>query len=473
MTEHVDFKNWDWLPHAARELEAYLNRMLTEGTVTAHVVSARAKTITSFQEKCARKNYANPIQDVTDTVAARIITYSTTDRDQVIKLIRDRFDIMPNEDRNPGAERPDEVRGYDCWHFIVTGERHEANARWATAGGKLQRYFATYGGLEIQVRTVAAHAWAEFEHARRYKSEQYLSVNDQDRATIDQLFAAASDARRALDETFVAIDRILSRPSAPAEIDNSADQAAESEEPLSSTTITPESLDDYLGERYPDDGHPSSAGLRFAVELVNACDISTIEELRRELKGIDADKIRRLMELATPVTTVRRLDDDLLAAYGEQFIAWTSTIGNNRNRREQLEWRFNRVRNKTGTRRYSTFTLAGEDCPDHLTKNPIPASRAVRELAKIIAESAGAQASLIPDWIALTREELRPSLRPKEVRLENGNSLWIATNLNREASESLIQELLGNATGLDVQVINGERDVRSSSVPDVSSWDTP
>src|SRR5699024_4486610 len=66
---------------------------------------------------------------------------------------------------------------------------------------------------EIQIRTVASHAWAEFEHSRRYKGVGYRKVSEHDRETIDQLFGAAADARSALDETFTAIDRVLANPS--------------------------------------------------------------------------------------------------------------------------------------------------------------------------------------------------------------------------------------------------------------------
>ncbi|GMA40280.1 GTP pyrophosphokinase [Mobilicoccus caccae] len=208
-----DYCNWDWLPQAAREAEAVLSRLLAEPSIKAHVITARAKTIESFLKKCAHKEYPNPMAEVTDTVAARIITYSVTDRDRVAELVRVRFHVKENEDRNPGDERPVKKRGYDCIHLVVTGERvGSGDSGWLIRQGYLANYFKKFGGLEIQVRTVAAHAWAEFEHARRYKGEAYHAVTLHDQATVDQLFGAAADARKALDEIFESIDRVLANP---------------------------------------------------------------------------------------------------------------------------------------------------------------------------------------------------------------------------------------------------------------------
>lgn len=130
-----DLKDWDWLPGAAGEIADYLRRLLTEGAIDAHDVSARHKSIQSFQDKCARKAYDDPRRQVTDCVAARIITYSITDRNKVCELIRSRFEL--SEDRMPGEEKEERRRGYDCVHLIATGERSGASTGWLVGGGDL------------------------------------------------------------------------------------------------------------------------------------------------------------------------------------------------------------------------------------------------------------------------------------------------------------------------------------------------
>src|SRR5690625_7777697 len=76
----VDVTIWDWLPQAAQEVEHYLERLLAEAAISAHAVDARAKKIESFQEKCRRKQYTDPLQDGTDTVRSEERRVGQADR---------------------------------------------------------------------------------------------------------------------------------------------------------------------------------------------------------------------------------------------------------------------------------------------------------------------------------------------------------------------------------------------------------
>lgn len=465
----VDYGNWDWLPEAAIEMESYIGRLLTEAAVSAHDVTARAKSITSFQEKCRLKNYTDPLQEVTDTVAIRIITYSVTDRDRTKEIIRDRFAV--SEDRNPGDEKPRERRGYDCHHFVISGERPEAESGWLILGGKLKQYFDTFGGLEIQIRTVASHAWAEFEHARRYKGESYAAINEQDQQTIDQLFGAASDARSALDETFIAIERVLANPSSttPQPEHSEADSEADAEEETigddGSETPTPvdaTTLRDFLARRFPDDGEATEEGMEFACDLVRACDVGSIEGLTRVLDNVDGEQVRRLMDTNISVTRVRRLDDELLARFGERYISDTGDLGKVRKRKEQLSWRYDRLRDKVSTPGYKIYSLAGSDCPDRLQDVRMSAASTVREVARLVAQFEGHEAAHVPGVIS-PADDLSGSARSKEVVTDTGDSLWVATNLNRDYAETVMDQALGRIYGRDLRVMKSGQEVASTS----------
>ncbi|WDG17013.1 GTP pyrophosphokinase [Microbacterium sp. Clip185] len=345
--ESIDFSAWDWLPAAAVEMQAYVLRLLEESGITPHDVTARAKSITSFRRKQEAKGYADPRTAMTDIVALRVITYSVTDRDRTCDLLRQRFHVLPGEDKNPGDVKPTHLRGYDCQHLVVSHENEDLSGEWLTAGGKLEQYFDEFGGLEIQVRTVAGHAWAEFEHARRYKGAPYRAIGEQDRGTIDQLFGAAADARRALDETFVAIDRILARPSNEGEVKPENRRSVDSL-PADSTdpTLSHKELDDLLRERYPRDRAPSPRGLDFGMELLTACGLLNVGALNQALSAIDSVQVEGLMDRTAPVTRVRRLDDDLLAYFGEMYVVLTRDCGSISARARQLEWRYDRLRGK-------------------------------------------------------------------------------------------------------------------------------
>ncbi len=447
---NIDYTTWDWLPEAAEEMQAYISRLLAESGIRAHDVSARAKSIASFRRKQELKGYENPLTQITDIVAIRIITYSTIDRDRAADLVRERFVIPDGEDRNPGEDRgrPDSRRGYDCRHLVVTGEKPPADSGWVVAGGKLQKYFAECGGLEIQIRTVAGHAWAEFEHARRYKGAQYAAISAQDQSVIDGLFGAAADARSALDSIFKAIDGFLASPSAAtnraATLEESDDRAVNTEGPA----LEIDSLTRLLADRYPEDGAGSEKGVEFALDLARACGLTTIGAAETALDTVDHEQVVRLMDTSVPVTRVRRFDDDLLARFEEEYISRTGAVGAVANRRQQLEWRFDRLRGKT---RYKTYTFEGEDAPDDLTSRPFTASLAVRELARAVAHRAGVDVVLVPDAISRL-DDLKVGSRAVEVSLADGTSIWVATNIGRGYAEEIMQTILRQAPGLDVRV---------------------
>lgn len=465
-TDGIDYTNWDWLPDAADQIQDYLERLLREAPVSAHSVDARAKSIASFRDKCVRKSYKDPMSDVTDTVAVRIITYSVTDRERAEELIRDRFQIKPGEDRNPGAGRDHDRRGYDCQHFVITDERPDADSGWLIAGGELSRYFETFGGLEIQIRTVAAHAWAEFEHSRRYKGHPYHAIKGQDRETVDLLFAAASDARSALDATFVAIDRVLANPSQTippqpeAEIDDESTQNdAQPEIDAAPTAVDASTLREHLAQRFPEDTEATDKGMEFACELVRACGLDSIEALSHALDSVDGEQVQQLMDTTIVVTRVRRLDDQLLAAYGENYITDTSDIGNVGTRKQQLEWRYDRLRDKVTPKGYKAYHIAGDDCPDDVRGVPLAAARTVRELVRVVSLLKGLDAAVIPEAVSLTGEDVSPSMRPVELNLGSGPSLWVVTNLSRQHSEMLMEQLLEKLDGFTLSVLKNGREI--------------
>ena len=217
------------------------------------------------------------------------------------------------------------------------------------------------------------------------------------------------------------------------------------------------SLREFLARRFPDDGRGSDKGVEFACELVGACGIRTIQSLGFELGAIDGAEVRELMSTTIDVTRVRRLDDELLAVFGEDYINWTASIGSVGRREDQLRWRFDRLRDKVTLRRRTvTYQLFGADCPSDVVAVKMPAARVVRELAKIIADRRGPE-SVVLDGDGSVDDDLTPSTRALPVRLDDGSQIWVATNLKRSASERLMRTMVDTSEGLDLRVVrNGE-----------------
>ena len=159
----------------AKRLNGLLSDLLSD--LSVHEVKCRAKTVASLGKKAcklAKKQHDtdpdfpkypepfDPRTGITDLAGARIITYLPSVIEDVKKVIESEFRLVePWEDK--GEKLTDTGRiGYKSIHALVvlSDVRREL------------REFRDYRDLvlEIQIRTILQHAWAEMEHDIRYKS---------------------------------------------------------------------------------------------------------------------------------------------------------------------------------------------------------------------------------------------------------------------------------------------------------------
>lgn len=455
-------QDWDWLPRAAIEIERFLERMLQEEPIRAHAISGRNKSIESFIRKAKTKQYDDVRAEMNDCVAARIILYTERDKDRVCELLRDRF--ICRDAHNPGRDRSVGMQGYDTEHFVVIGEcSHEqcespncphgqTNSGWLVGGGALSRYLSEYGGLEIQVRTVASHAWSEFEHSRRYKGAEYALMDDATKKNIDALFRDADTNRRDLDRVFLEIEKALREAAASTPVGEEPDEveqaiARDTEEadaeaphtPDRRSPLTPDSLAAYLSTRFPDAAEPTRAGLRFGLELLRGVGVNTVDGLIETLRPVNTEILARILAREKATTSIRCLDDELLAALGHDYIGATESIGEKpwvTSRPKQLEWRYELIKNKR-----NAYTLSGNCCPGRLKGKLLPAARALREIVTIIGESAGREHALVTDVVCETADALDQSARATEIELTDG-TLFVRTNISRRWALDSIELLL-------------------------------
>jgi ppGpp synthetase/RelA/SpoT-type nucleotidyltranferase len=124
-------------------------------------VDARAKSISSFAEKIARKNkYKDPLREMTDLCGVRVVTPLRANVEAVCAFIRENFVIdEANSLDTLSRLRPGEF-GYRSVHYVVQCKP----GRFTEVPGNLMTLKA-----EIQVRTILQHAWSEIGHDRLYK----------------------------------------------------------------------------------------------------------------------------------------------------------------------------------------------------------------------------------------------------------------------------------------------------------------
>src|SRR5262249_53462344 len=136
--------------------------ILVNSPALIHLISARCKKSSSLWLKLCEKRYGQPARQLTDVVAARVITYYKDDVPVIVKALTDVLEVNPHKSVNKQEELEAVEFGYTSVHLIV-----RTKGSWSTS----PKYFALRGKwFEIQIRSVLEHAWAEIEHEVVYKS---------------------------------------------------------------------------------------------------------------------------------------------------------------------------------------------------------------------------------------------------------------------------------------------------------------
>ncbi len=174
---------------AAEALESLLKEILADPSLEIHLICSRCKDPRSLRMKLFEKNYANPARQLTDMVAARVITYYSHDVDRVAAKLSSALTVDP---RNSGDKRKLltlKEFGYKSVHLQL-----QTKASWASD----PKYAALRGRwCEVQIRSILEHAWAEIEHEVVYKSE--IRYPDE----IKRKFARLAGAVEILEEEFL------------------------------------------------------------------------------------------------------------------------------------------------------------------------------------------------------------------------------------------------------------------------------
>lgn len=188
------------------ETRRLVERLLADGAIDVAQIESRTKTVDSFAEKVRRKSgkYADPLAEMTDLAALRVIAYFPADVLRIGALLEEHFEVdWPNSHRQD-AEALSDRFGYRSDHYVV---------RLSPARVGLPEY-SRFDGMraEIQVRTVMQHAWAAVDHQLRYKNAAQLPPELQRRLSklsallevADEQFAALRSEADALEATYAA-----------------------------------------------------------------------------------------------------------------------------------------------------------------------------------------------------------------------------------------------------------------------------
>ena len=312
---------------ATNDYVALVTALLDDAGINFLNVAGRAKAVRSFEAKAARSEgarllYPDPLRDITDQIGLRVITYLQRDVEAVARLIGEELTVL--DDRDMGRETAREGRfGYASRHLLV---RLPDDVDHPGIGEHL---------AQIQVRTVLQHAWAEFEHATRYKGV----VPAEHAPDLDRRFTLAAGLLELADREFSAIHERLQAAS-----------VRHDPQGPSSGGMASDDLAQFLTERYTEAGWSRPDHYAWMSGLLLELGIGSTAALRIVLDSVDEEELTRRMGYRYPPGAVRRLDDALLAIFGDRYLG----LDGNAHRADTLVGRMARL----GLERH------GEEPPD-------------------------------------------------------------------------------------------------------------
>jgi predicted RNase H-like nuclease/ppGpp synthetase/RelA/SpoT-type nucleotidyltranferase len=290
------------LRSATERFVALVTTLLDDAGINYLSVTGRAKTVASFAAKAGRTLdgeviYADPLEDITDQVGVRVITYLHSDVTAVADLLGDPVGsgLRVLDDRDMGQETARQGRfGYASRHLLVTlvdpPLEVPLNERRA----------------QVQVRTVLQHAWAEFEHAIRYKGR----IPAADAPDLDRRFTLAAGLLELADREFSLIrDRLQASVADPPPDPDVTDPR-----------ISAQELATFLAGQYADAGWSRTDHYAWVSGLLLELGVTSLDELAGLLASVDSASINARMGYRYPPGAVRRLDDALLAIFGDRYI---------------------------------------------------------------------------------------------------------------------------------------------------------
>jgi predicted RNase H-like nuclease/ppGpp synthetase/RelA/SpoT-type nucleotidyltranferase len=296
---------------------ALVTTLLDDAGINYLSVNGRAKSVASFAAKADRTLdgeliYGDPLEQITDQIGVRVITYLHSDVAAVADLLSDQLEVL--DDRDMGQETASEGRfGYASRHLLVAFD--------GTPGPAQLRHRA-----QIQVRTVLQHAWAEFEHAIRYKG----TIPAEHAPDLDRRFTLAAGLLELADREFTMIrDRLQATVVEPVQDRDATDPR-----------ISGQDLATFLANEYADAGWSRSDHYTWVSGLLLELGVTSLDELAGLLTSVDSSVINTRMGYRYPPGAVRRLDDALLAIFEDRYVA----LHGNAHREALLRTRLDKLR---------------------------------------------------------------------------------------------------------------------------------
>lgn len=173
---------------------AHIGRLLSDAGLNIHHITGRVKKPQSLSDKLKRKagRYLT-VDDVTDLVGVRVITYFESDVNVVSRLVESAYDVDWNNSIDKSKMHDPDRFGYMGVHYVVQTDPDTPEFQ------ELSRKGVPF---EIQIRSILQHAWAEIEHDLGYKNREAVPRE------VSRRFYRLAGLLEMADEEFMAIARM-------------------------------------------------------------------------------------------------------------------------------------------------------------------------------------------------------------------------------------------------------------------------
>lgn len=151
----------DFLVEVKRNIEKLLKN---NNIPIAFDILGRTKTLDSIEEKLSSKRFTikKSITELNDLVGVRIVLLFPEFKEKVVDLLCNKFQLIERIQK----KNPVDKFGYNSIHLIL-GIKEEWAKSLNFENHSLKR-------IEIQIRTISEHIWAETSHVLFYKKEENI-----------------------------------------------------------------------------------------------------------------------------------------------------------------------------------------------------------------------------------------------------------------------------------------------------------
>lgn len=270
------------------EVTALMKDRLQDKGIMYNDISYRAKEIESFRDKCYKRKYANPFNEIYDMAGIRITTYTTAEVKKIKRIIEETFEI----DQEHCSDKSETIEvdrfGYLSVHYIAQFPLYGSDP-----------HLEKFEGMkfEIQVRTLLQHAWSEVEHDRNYKFNGVLPKE------LKRRFYRLAGILELVDDEFESLANDVESYKRSLDIGVGEDKV--------DVLLDRESITSYFSRIYEEDMIFDNSNDE-VIKYLNNFGIFTLGDLDRLYESVCEETISQMLDLNGPTYNAAQLARDIM-----------------------------------------------------------------------------------------------------------------------------------------------------------------